>query len=272
MCHKLHPRDAGPGRGTLVGGGSIAGLQGDVAPWCRRPRVSTDPVAARALRLSAVMQAAAGADPLGGICRTALTVLGASGSSMALINGGPPTPLAWSDAVSSRLEELQQTLGEGPCVDAHESGRPVSEPSLAHPRRPRWAAFTAAALDMGVAALFSFPLRMGGVRLGAFTAHRTVGGGLSDEQHADARAVATVATATILMEQSEAAPGALARDLEPLMAYSAVLHQAAGMISVQLGIGVGEALACVRAYAFAAERPLGEVASDVVARRLRLDE
>ena len=236
----------------------------------RAARMSTDP-AARERRLSSVLQAANGADPLNGICRTAREVLGASGSSMMLMNGAPPSPLAWSDPVSSRLEDLQQTLGEGPCVDAHQSGRPVSEPSLGHPRSPRWSAFTVAALDMGIAALFSFPLRMGGVRLGAFTAYRTVAGALSDEQHADALAVATIATATILTEQSEARPGTLARDLEPLMAYSAVLHQAAGMVSVQLGVGVGEALVCVRAHAFASGRPLADVASEIVARRLRLD-
>lgn len=243
----------------------------DTAPALHRRRVSTDP-AARQRRLSAVLQAAGAADPLNGICRTALEVLGASGSSMMLMNGGPPAPLAWSDPISSRLEELQQTLGEGPCVDAHQSGRPVSEPSLSHPRTPRWTAFTAAALDMGVAALFSFPLRMGGVRLGALTVHRAVAGGLSDAQHADALAVATVATATILASQSEAPPGALARDLEPFMAYSAVLRQAAGMVSVQLGTRVGEALVCIRAFAFATDRPLDEVASDIVARRVRLDE
>lgn len=233
--------------------------------------MTADP-AARARRLSAVVRAADAADPMREICRTAAAILGVSGVSLMLTDGGPPSPLAWSDPLSGRLEDLQQTLGEGPCVDAYAQGRPVSEPALAHPRRARWAAFTAAAVEAGAAAVFAFPLRMGGVRLGALTAHRTVAGALSDEQHADALSVASVATATILTGQSEAPPGALSRDLDPLVGYNAALHQAAGMVSVQLGIGVGEALVCLRALAYSSARPLADVAADVVARRLSLDE
>ena len=44
------------------------------------------------------------------------------------------------------------------------------------------------------------------------------------------------------------------------------------MVSVQLGVGVGEALARLRARAFAIDRPIAEMAADVVAHRLRLDD
>lgn len=225
----------------------------------------------RLLRLASVVEAANAPDPLREICRAATVVLGVSGTGLMLMNGGPPSPLAWSNGVSSRLEELQQTLGEGPCVDAHRCGRPVCEPELARPQSVRWAIFAAAALDAGVESLFSFPLRVGGVRLGALTVHRTVTGGLSHQQYADALAVASIVTATILATQAEAPPGALSRDLESLVVYNAALHQAAGMVSVQLGIGVGEALVRLRAHAYSSERPLAAIAADVVARRLRLD-
>jgi AmiR/NasT family two-component response regulator len=43
------------------------------------------------------------------------------------------------------------------------------------------------------------------------------------------------------------------------------------MVSVQRGVGLEEALALLRAHAFAHDLPLGEVATRVVARRLRLD-
>ena len=226
----------------------------------------------RVRRLAIVVQAAGGPDPVGGICRAGAVALGVPGVGLMVMGEGPPSPLAWSDPVSARLEELQQTFGEGPCVDAHRSGGWVSEPELARPLRPRWAAFAPAALDAGAAAVFSLPLRLGGVRLGALTVHRAVSGELSDEQYADALAVAATAVTAILVSQSEAPAGALGPGLEPLVVYSATLHQASGMVSVQLGIRVGEALACLRAYAFSSARPLAEVAVDVVARRLRLDE
>jgi AmiR/NasT family two-component response regulator len=51
----------------------------------------------------------------------------------------------------------------------------------------------------------------------------------------------------------------------------AELFQAQGMVMVQLGISIGEAMARMRAYAYAHDRRLSEVARDVVARRLRFD-
>ncbi len=44
------------------------------------------------------------------------------------------------------------------------------------------------------------------------------------------------------------------------------------MLSVQLGVDLSEALLRLRAYAWSRERPISDVAADVVARRLRLDD
>ncbi len=43
------------------------------------------------------------------------------------------------------------------------------------------------------------------------------------------------------------------------------------MVTVQIGVTVTDALARLRAYAYAHDRRLADVATDVVARRLRLD-
>lgn len=223
-------------------------------------------------RLAGVIDAANGADPAHGLCRVCVVVLAVSGASLMVMADGLPSPLSSSNAVAARLEDLQSTLGEGPCVDAHHTGRSVSEPDLARPREVRWMAFGAAALEAGAAAVFSFPLRVGGVRLGALTLYRDVPGGLSIEQHADAQAVADVAANVVLAVQAETPEGMLSRDLEALAGYSAALHQASGMLSVQLDVGVGEALMRLRAHAFARERLLADVAADVVARRLRFDD
>ena len=53
--------------------------------------------------------------------------------------------------------------------------------------------------------------------------------------------------------------------------YKRQVHQASGMVSAQLDVNVGHALIRLRAYAFGHDRPLAEVAKDVVARRLRFD-
>lgn len=227
---------------------------------------------ARLHRLAPLIDAANGPDSAVGLCRATVDVLAVSGASLMVMTDGSPLPLAWSDPVSGRLEELQHSLREGPCVDAHVSGRSVSEPDLARPHRARWVAFGPAAFAAGAAALFSFPLRVGGVRIGALTLYQATAGDISEEQRADGRAVAYVAVNLVLAIQAEAPDGALGADLEMLVGYTAALHQASGMVSAQLGVPVGEALMRLRAHAFTADRPLVDAAADVVARRLRLDD
>ncbi len=53
-------------------------------------------------------------------------------------------------------------------------------------------------------------------------------------------------------------------------AHREEIDQATGMLTVQLGVGAAEAFARLRAYAYAQDRRLADVAGDIVARRLRL--
>ena len=79
----------------------------------------------------------------------------------------PRGSVCTTDSVSALIEQLQYDLGEGPCVDACQLDRPVSEPDLADPAVPRWLAFTGPAVAAGARAVFGFPLQVGAVRLGA---------------------------------------------------------------------------------------------------------
>ncbi len=114
------------------------------------------------------------------------------------------------------------------------------------------------------------PLRVGTVRLGALNLYRDRPGLLNDEQHADALVVADVAARWVLDAQAGAPSGAMAKELEAGADFHFAVHNAAGMVSVQEGISVAEALIRLRAFAFGNDRPLADVADDVVARRLRL--
>ncbi len=182
----------------------------------------------------------------------------------------PRGSLNSTDDVSQLIEELQYTLGQGPCVDAYRQDGVVAEPDLAEPVAARWPAFTPPALQAGVRAVFGFPLRVGTVRLGALNLYRDRPGPLNDEQHADALVVADVAARWVLDTQAGAPPGAVAKELEAGADFHFAVHNAAGMISVQQGISVTEALIRLRAFAFSNDRLLADVADDVVARKLRL--
>ncbi len=206
------------------------------------------------------------------LCEVAAEVSAASGAGiMVLADGRPQGTLCTTNSVSDLIEDLQYTLGEGPCVDAHRFGKAVVEPDLAAPDLPRWQAFAPRAVEAGARAVFGFPVRLGAARLGAVNLYRDRPGPLSHDQHAAALVVADVAAYTILLLQAGAAPGEVAAELEREANFKLVVHQAAGMVSVQLDVSVGDALVRLRAHAFRTDRPVADVARDVVSRALRLD-
>ncbi len=194
-----------------------------------------------------------------------------NGAGVMLMSGDIPRgSLCASDKVSQLIEDLQFTLGEGPCVDAYRHDAVVAEPDLAGPGARRWLAFTPPALDAGVRAVFGFPLRAGSVRLGALNLYRDRPGPLSADEHADALVVAAVAARWVLEVQAGAPPGAVAEELEAGADFHFAVHNAAGIVSVQEDISVTEALIRLRAFAFSSNRPLADVARDVITHTLRL--
>src|SRR5437868_11946125 len=93
------------------------------------------------------------------LCGVCPGIAGVSGAGVMLMSGDIPRgSLCTTDEVSQLIEELQYTLGEGPCVDAFRQDQVVAEPDLADPATPRWPAFTGPALGAGVRAIFGFPL------------------------------------------------------------------------------------------------------------------
>ena len=225
----------------------------------------------RRLRILSELNRASGR-ATGTLCEVGAKVTEMSGAGIMLMSGDVPTgSVCTTNDVSALIEDLQYSLGEGPCVDAYNEDRPVLEPDLAHPSEPRWPAFSAPVLEAGARAVFGFPLHVGAVRLGALNLYRDRAGPLSEDQHADAVVMAEVAAQAVLAMQAGAAPGELAAELEAAGDFRYVVHQASGMVAAQLNVSVGVALIRLRAYAFANDRPLDQVAEDVVARRMRFD-
>jgi hypothetical protein len=206
------------------------------------------------------------------LCEVCVDVTGVSGAGIMLKSGDAAHgSVCTSNEVSALIEQLQFALGEGPCLDAFHQDRPVLEPDLANPVMARWLAFSGPAIEAGARAIFGFPLRVGAVRLGALNLQCDQPRALSDEQHADALVMADVVSQAVLALQADAPPGKLGAALELDANFQYVVHQASGMVAVQLDVSVGQALIRLKAYAFGNGRPLAEVAENVVARRLRFD-
>jgi GAF domain-containing protein/ANTAR domain-containing protein len=206
------------------------------------------------------------------LCSAAGRSLSASGVGVSVIaEDGMRGVAAVSEPAYEAIEELQFTLGEGPCLDAFASRQPVLVPELDGPAMQRWPGYAPAAHERGLRAVFAFPLQVGAARLGVLDVFRAEEGTLSAGQFRRALTFAEVAVTTLLDEQERAAPGAVAAGLDEVLGQRAEVYQAQGMVSVQMGVNLVDALARLRAYAFAENRPLGDVARDVVARRLRFD-
>ena len=204
------------------------------------------------------------------LCAVCAQVTGMSGAGVMLMSGDVPRgSLCTTNEVSDAIEQLQYMLGEGPCVDAYHQDWPVLEPDLANPQSPRWPAFARPAVDAGARAVFGFPLQIGSVRLGALNLYRDRPGPLTDDQHADALVLADLVAQSVLVLQASAQPGDLAAGLEAGADFKYVVHQASGMVSVQLGTSISQALVRLRAYAFSNSLPLADVAESVIRRTLR---
>ena len=205
------------------------------------------------------------------LCVVCADAVALTGAGVMLMSGDlPQGSVCSSDERSALIEELQYTLGEGPCVDAYHQDRPVLEPDLAGAGATRWVAFSGPAVAAGARAVFGFPLQVGAIRLGALNLYRDRPGPVSADQHADALVMAGVAARAVLAMQANAPPGELAAELEAGANFHFVVHQAAGIVSAQLDVSMTEALIRLRAHAFANDRVLTAVAEDVVARRLRM--
>jgi hypothetical protein len=208
---------------------------------------------------------------LSGLCRTATRELPASGVAISLLTQeGLWATVAASDTASKALEELQFTLGEGPCLDAFAAGRPILVSDLAQDGVGRWPVYCSNAQGRGVHSVFAMPMQIGAARLGILDVFREQVGPLSAAARAQALAFAELATLSLLNGQERAGDGQAAGLGDALDASFAV-YQAQGMVMVQLRVSLVEALARIRAYAYANDRGVGSVAHDILGRILILE-
>jgi GAF domain-containing protein/ANTAR domain-containing protein len=225
--------------------------------------------AARRERIWALVAETAGASLAERICVASVPAVGVTGVGMTLMGRhGQRGLVHGTDDVARRLEEVQLTLGEGPCVDAFTQRGPVLVGSLAQ-YADRWPGFGREATNLGVAAVFSFPLQIGAARLGVLDMYRLTPGALSNDQLADALLFADLGTEVLLVADPDD-PAGVRISLDGVDTH-AELYQASGMLMVQLDIGPAEALARLQAYAYARDMLVTDVARRVIIGELRLE-
>lgn len=186
-------------------------------------------------------------------------------------------------ALARPMEELQVVLGEGPSYDGLCYGTAVLVEDLtATQQQTRWPLYAPVAIEHGVRAQFVFPMQVGAARLGVLVLYLDRAGALWSTELGDARIFAEVALSRLIDSAAEGAAesawegaagssGAEPRPRQPFLDDCAEIHQATGMVSVQLGVPLTTALLRIRARAFAEDLPLSDLAKAVVARTLRFE-
>ena len=206
------------------------------------------------------------------LCDTAMTRLEVDGVTLSVDTsaGWPETRYA-TGALGECLAELQVTVGEGPSTEVRRRGAPILVGDLdTTTSQRRWPMFAPLAVEAGAHALFTLPLAVGVIRVGALSLHRVAAGQLAPAALADALIFAELALGLLLDEQAGLPVGATETGEAPTLLTPQV-HQATGMIAAQLDVPLAHAFARLRARAFADCRPLAELATAVVARRVRFD-
>ena len=206
-------------------------------------------------------------------CLACLEGVGVSGASLVLTGGTQSLePVYVTDSHVREVEELQATLGQGPGTDALESGRPILVGDLGAPMSTRrWPMFAREVGRLGVCAMYSLPLALGAIRVGVLDLYNDTPGHLDQDQLVDALVYADTALLLVIDAQSGIATpanGDHPDGLGPVL-WHAQVHQAAGMVSEQLGVSALEALVRLRGYAYSHDKRLTDVARSVVERQLR---
>ena len=204
------------------------------------------------------------------VCTSLLAAAGAiDGVGLTVFTTAGRFVVGTAGVPSDRVEDLQITLDQGPCMDAYDGGEPVLADDLTDDEAVRrWPKFAAQAVTAGVRGVFAFPVLLDGRPVAVLSLCRTTPGGLSpgDYQHA----VTHAAAAAVLLHDDANASDAesLGAAVEPA---AADLQQATGMVMVQADVDATTALHRLRAHAFAHDRPVHDIVAEILGRRLRFD-
>ena len=176
--------------------------------------------------------------------------------------------VASSDESANIVEVLQLAGGAGPCVECYRRGRVVTIADIASDAT--WPEFRDSATEQGFRSVHAVPLRLRKSTIGSMNLFRAEGGDWSPEDAEAAQALADVATIGILQARAADRAQELNVQLQHALDSRVVLEQAKGFVAYRRGVSLGEAFQLIRGHARQNRQRLGDVAQQIVSRRLEL--
>jgi GAF domain/ANTAR domain len=228
-------------------------------------------------RLIAAVDGKRGVEAADRLCEACVILFDIDAAAISLIFDGASSGTLGSSGSPARMyDELQFTLGEGPCLEAVARRSPVLVVDLADPEEVRWPAYGPAMLAHQIRGVYAIPVVVAGEFVGALDFFRTRPGPLSGDDFTGAVAAAELADIPLLDildgDLQAAAADPKSNAWAELNALSrAEVSQATGMLVAQLHVEPAEALVRLRAHAYMTGRSATDVAHDILERRLKLE-
>jgi hypothetical protein len=199
------------------------------------------------------------------LCEASRLILGADGAWITVQDGtSQRVPLSLTDHVATVLEDLQDLVGQGPCLDAYRQQTPTAMTVQDQPD-PRWPEFSRAAWhNVGALTVHAFPMRPAGDVLGVLAIY-LLHANRPAESDETAQFLADTIGAALLRDPVPS--GGSGQD-DGMWSVRAEVHQATGMVIAQLHLPTDDALAILRAHAYAHDTTLADIAHQVVTRQL----
>jgi len=228
-------------------------------------------------RLTMALGGLRGTEAADRLCEACLDLCHVDAAAISLIFDGTNTGTFGASSHPARLyDELQFTLGEGPCLDSVAGRTPVLVPDLADVADVRWPSYAPALLAHQICSVFAMPVLLAGEYVGALDLYRNRTSSLNADELAGAIAAAELAQMPLLdlfADELRQATNDPCRDTwtELNRLTRVEISQATGMLIGQLGVNANAALIRLRAHAYATNRSATDVARDILDNGLQLD-
>jgi GAF domain-containing protein len=202
-------------------------------------------------------------DFLHGLTERCVQLLGVAAAGLLLTDQRDTLQVIAASSERTRLLELfQLQTDQGPCVDCFRTGRPVSVADL--PSAGRWPAFTAAAAEVGFAAVHAVPMRLRDEVIGALNLFDTAPGPLDEDKLRIGQTLADVATIGLLQQRAIHRRDILTEQLETALRSRVLIEQAKGVLAERLHLDMADAFTLLRGNARSRNRRLSDLAQAVV--------
>ncbi|MCU1454146.1 MAG: transcriptional regulator [Acidimicrobiales bacterium] len=191
-------------------------------------------------------------------------VLDVAAAGLMIVGADGELRVMASSSEAMRVVELFELQShEGPCLDCHRLGEPVSEPNLDE-HRQRWPRFAPEALAAGFRSVQAVPMRLRGTILGAVNLFQIDAGDIRPADVAAAQAFADIATIALCQHRAAKEAQELNEQLQTALNSRIVIEQAKGVVAQSRGLSMEQSFATMRRYSRDHNVRLGDVAGRLI--------